>query len=169
MPRALCASIDPTGAPPAGGLTASTAIGRVARNPEHANGYICAASIATQNSAANPSIDERRQRAGDFHCAERTKPQSPAAIKLLTEAVLHAPASELLLVVLGTFVSRDTLEGRVKSVAAVINRPDRDSIGNRPGFDWKVRVRAHAFGIDHHSRQLEGRRQRIGSGLKGNS
>jgi hypothetical protein len=111
------------------------------------------------HSAANPSIHERRQRAGDFHRAERAKPQSPAAIKLLTEAVLHAPASELRLVVLGTFVSRDSLEGRVKSIATVINRPDRDSIGNRSGLDGKVRVRAHAFWIDHHSRQLEGRRQ----------
>jgi hypothetical protein len=48
--------------------------------------------------------------------------------------VLDSQPSQLILVVLGTLVSRRSLEGRVKTITAVVDRPDRDSIGNWSGL-----------------------------------
>jgi hypothetical protein len=92
-------------------------------------------------------VDEGAERFGYVDRAQRSEPECPAAVELLLEAVRDALACQICFVALGSGVSAGALEGGVKAVASVVDRPDREAVWYRPGVDRDQLVVTHASRI----------------------
>jgi len=86
------------------------------------------------------SVDERRQSGGYVGSTEWSEAQRPSATDLLPEGVGNPASLKLLLMILGTLVSGCALEGRVEPVAAIVDGPDRELVGDRAAFTGRRSV-----------------------------
>jgi hypothetical protein len=57
--------------------------------------------------------------------------------------VRYVVVFELGAVLLGALVPTGALKGGVEAVAAVVDRPDREPVGYRPGLGWQRLLVAH--------------------------
>jgi len=89
------------------------------------------------------SVNERPQSGSYVGRAEWSEAQRPSPAELLPEGVGHPASLQLLLMMLGTLVSGCALEGGVEPVAAVVDGPDRELVGNRARFHRKAFGNAH--------------------------
>lgn len=91
-------------------------------------------------------MNERGERHGDVNRPERTEPDGPTSVEFLVKAVRHPSALELNLVPCRPVVSGRALKRCVEAVAAVVKRPDRETVGNGPGTRWQT-LRRHEIDI----------------------
>lgn len=92
---------------------------------------------------------------GDLGGPQRPESQGPAAIWLLAEFVCHPLVAQLLLVLACAFVSRGALKRRVKAVAAVIDRPDRQTVGDWAGGKRLQIIWTHRIAIGSRRARLD--------------
>jgi len=65
-------------------------------------------------------------------CGERSETQRPRVIEVLDERAFDSDRAQANPVLLAAVIARNALKDRVEAVTAVVDRPQRQSIGNGP-------------------------------------
>jgi hypothetical protein len=101
------------------------------------------------------SVHERSEGGRHVDGPERSETQRPTPTEFLAERMENPAPPQLLLVILGTLVSRRALEGGVEAIAAIVDGPDGQLVRHRASFDGNTLGIAHGVLIGSGESALE--------------